>query len=159
MTAGSATGRSTRCQRRVDPDETEASAIGLAALLAALAPAPPTGPAAPAARRTRRAWPGSGPRRGSRRSTWPGSTIRRTGSTRRRSIAGRGGCSKPSARRPSTRPGHVAACEAHLERIKKLEAKIRRIRKIGFGDSLDVLEVDYYRKEADFWLAQARAAR
>jgi hypothetical protein len=55
--------------------------------------------------------------------------------------------------------GLVAACEAHLERIKKLEAKIRRIRRIGFGDSLDVIEVDYYRKEADFWLAQAKAAK
>src|SRR3954454_13533488 len=55
--------------------------------------------------------------------------------------------------------GHVAACEAHLERIRKLQAKIQRIRRIGFGDSLDVLEVEYYRKEADFWLAQARASR
>ena len=54
---------------------------------------------------------------------------------------------------------HVAACEAHLERIKKLEFKIRRIRRIGFGDSLDVVEVDYYRKEADFWLAQANSAK
>ena len=25
------------------------------------------------------------------------------------------------------------------------------------GNSLDVLEVDYYRKEAEFWLAEARA--
>ena len=57
------------------------------------------------------------------------------------------------------KPGHISACEAHLERIKKLEFKIRRIRKIGFGDSLDVVEVDYYRKEADFWLAQAKAAK
>jgi hypothetical protein len=57
------------------------------------------------------------------------------------------------------KPGQVAACEAHLERIKKLETKIRRIRRIGFGDSLDVVEVDYYRKEADFWLAQAKAAK
>ena len=56
-------------------------------------------------------------------------------------------------------PGQVLACEGHMERIKKLEAKIRRIRRIGFGDSLDVVEVDYYRKEADFWLAQARAAK
>ena len=56
-------------------------------------------------------------------------------------------------------PGHVTACEAHLERIKKLEAKIRKIRRIGFGDSLDVVEVDYYRKEADFWLANAKAAK
>ena len=53
--------------------------------------------------------------------------------------------------------GQVAACQGHLDRIAKLEAKIRRIRKIGFGDSLDVIEVDYYRKEADFWLAQAVA--
>ncbi len=55
--------------------------------------------------------------------------------------------------------GRIAAYEDHLERIKKLETKIRRIRQIGFGDSLDVVEVDFYRKEADFWLAQARAAK
>jgi hypothetical protein len=55
--------------------------------------------------------------------------------------------------------GHVAACEGHLARIKKLEAKIARIRKIGFGDSLDVVEVDYYRKEADFWLDRAKSAK
>ena len=54
-------------------------------------------------------------------------------------------------------PGRVAAFEAHLERIGRLEAKIARIRKLGFGNSLDVLEVDYYRKEAEFWLAEARA--
>jgi hypothetical protein len=53
--------------------------------------------------------------------------------------------------------GYLAACESHLERVKKLEAKIRRIRRIGFGDSLDVVEVDYYRKEADFWLERAKA--
>jgi hypothetical protein len=51
----------------------------------------------------------------------------------------------------------VAACQDHLERIKKLEYKIRRIRKIGFGDSLDVVEVDCYRKEAELWLARANA--
>jgi hypothetical protein len=54
-------------------------------------------------------------------------------------------------------PGRVAAFEAHLERIGRLEAKIARIRKLGFGNSLDVLEVDYYHKEAEFWLAEARA--
>lgn len=54
------------------------------------------------------------------------------------------------------KPGRVAASEAHLERIRKLDAKIRRIRKLGFGDSLDVIEVDYYRKEAEFWLAEAK---
>ncbi len=53
----------------------------------------------------------------------------------------------------------VAACEGHLERMKKVHAKVARIRKIGFGDSLDVIEVDYYLKEADFWVEQARAAK
>ncbi len=51
--------------------------------------------------------------------------------------------------------GHVAACRGHLGRIEKLEAKIARIRKLGFGNSLDVVEVDYYRKEAELWLARA----
>lgn len=55
--------------------------------------------------------------------------------------------------------GQVAACQRHLDRIKLLETKIRRIRRIGFGDSLDVIEVDYYRKEADFWMANARDAK
>jgi hypothetical protein len=55
--------------------------------------------------------------------------------------------------------GHVAACQAHLERIKKLQTKIQRIRKLGFGDSLDVVETDFYRKEADYWLDQAMTAK
>ena len=55
--------------------------------------------------------------------------------------------------------GQVAACEDHLTRIKKLEAKIRKIRRIGFGDSLDVVEVDYFRKEAEFWVGQAKEAK
>lgn len=52
---------------------------------------------------------------------------------------------------------HVAACQAHLGRIKKLEAKIRKIRNLGFGNSLDVVEVEYFRKEGDLWLAEAGA--
>ena len=54
-------------------------------------------------------------------------------------------------------PARVAAFEGHLARIDRLEAKIARIRKLGFGNSLDVLEADYYRKEAEFWLAEALA--
>jgi hypothetical protein len=54
-------------------------------------------------------------------------------------------------------PARVAAFEAHLERIGRLEAKIAKIRRLGFGNSLDVLDVDYYRKEAEFWLAEDRA--
>jgi len=50
----------------------------------------------------------------------------------------------------------VAATEAHLARMTKLEAKIAKIRKLGFGNSLDVAEVEYYYKEAEFLKAQAQ---
>jgi len=53
--------------------------------------------------------------------------------------------------------GRVAAAEAHLARMLKLEAKIAKIRKLGFGNSLDVAEVEYYREEADFWKGDAQA--
>ena len=52
--------------------------------------------------------------------------------------------------------GRVAAAETHAERMRKLEAKVTRIRRIGFGTSLDVAEVEYYRIEAEAWLAEAR---
>ncbi len=52
--------------------------------------------------------------------------------------------------------GRVAAAEAHLARMRKLEAKIAKIRKLGFGNSLDVAEVEFYFKEAEFWTAQAQ---
>ena len=63
--------------------------------------------------------------------------------------------SRDAALTPAER---LTACRDHLDRIEKLEAKVARIRKIGFGDSLDVVEVNYYRREADYWLAQAEAA-
>jgi hypothetical protein len=57
------------------------------------------------------------------------------------------------------REAEVAACQAHLERISKLGAKIDRIRRLGFGNSLDVVENEYYVREAELWLERARAAR
>jgi hypothetical protein len=53
----------------------------------------------------------------------------------------------------------VAACEGHLERMKKLEFKVVRTRRIGFSNTLEVVGVDYYCKEAEFWLALAREAK
>lgn len=53
--------------------------------------------------------------------------------------------------------GEVRAAEAHLGRMLKLEAKIAKIRQLGFGNSLDVAEVEYYRKEAEYWRANAQA--
>ena len=52
--------------------------------------------------------------------------------------------------------GRVAAAEAHRERILKLETKIAKIRRIGFGNSLNVEEALYYRKEAELWIANAQ---
>lgn len=55
------------------------------------------------------------------------------------------------------RTGRVTAAESHLARMLKLEEKIAKIRQIGFGTSLNVLEAEYYRKEAEFWRAEAMA--
>ncbi len=52
--------------------------------------------------------------------------------------------------------GRLAAAETHLGRMLKLETKIARIRQLGFGTSLDVAEVEYYRKEAELWRASVR---
>ncbi len=53
--------------------------------------------------------------------------------------------------------GRVAIREGHLERMRRLEAKIAKVRQLGFGNSLDVLEADYFLKEAELWLARAKA--
>ena len=51
--------------------------------------------------------------------------------------------------------GRIAAAEKHLDRMLKLQAKIARIRQLGFGSTLDVAEADYYVREALFWRARA----
>ncbi len=51
----------------------------------------------------------------------------------------------------------IAAYEAHLDRMQKLEALIRKIRRLGFGRSSDVGASEYYRLEAECWLAEVRA--
>jgi hypothetical protein len=50
----------------------------------------------------------------------------------------------------------LAALEEHLDRMKKLEALIKKIRRIGFGRSSDVGASEYYRLEAEVWLEQAK---
>jgi hypothetical protein len=47
-----------------------------------------------------------------------------------------------------------AAFEQHLDRMKKLEALIKKIRRLGFGRSSDVGASEYYRIEAESWLAE-----
>lgn len=51
----------------------------------------------------------------------------------------------------------IAALEAHQERMKRLEALVLKVRKLGFGFSTDVGATAYYRVEAKRWLEKARA--
>jgi hypothetical protein len=51
----------------------------------------------------------------------------------------------------------IAACTEHLDRMTKLEELIRKIRRLGFGRSSDVGASEYYRIEAECWLADARS--
>ena len=50
----------------------------------------------------------------------------------------------------------LAAIEEHLARMKKLEALIVRVRRLGFGRSYDVGAAQYYRLEAEHWLELER---
>jgi hypothetical protein len=49
----------------------------------------------------------------------------------------------------------IAALEGHLDRMKKLEALVVKIRRLGFGRSYDLGASEYYRLEAEYWLARA----
>jgi hypothetical protein len=51
----------------------------------------------------------------------------------------------------------IAALEAHLDRMKKLEDLLKKVRRLGFGQAIEVGAVEYYRIEAEYWLAHARA--
>ena len=53
----------------------------------------------------------------------------------------------------------VVALEGHLVRMRKLEALITKVRRLGFGRSSDVGASAYYRLEAEHWLVQARGGR
>jgi hypothetical protein len=51
----------------------------------------------------------------------------------------------------------IAAYEGHLDRMRRLEALVKRVRRLGFGFSTDVGASEYYRLEAEDWLAKANA--
>ena len=57
------------------------------------------------------------------------------------------------------RDKQIAAYQEHLDRMKRLEVLIVKIRRIGFGRSSDVGASEYYRVEAECWLAEAKARR
>ena len=41
--------------------------------------------------------------------------------------------------------------------MKKLETLIKKVRRLGFGRSSDVGASEYYRIEAEYWLAEAKS--
>lgn len=51
----------------------------------------------------------------------------------------------------------VAACQEHLDHMKDLEVLVKKIRRLGFGRSSDVGASEYWRIEAEYWLAQAKS--
>ena len=53
----------------------------------------------------------------------------------------------------------IAALEDHLERMRKLESLIKKVRRLGFGRSYDVGASEYYRLEAELWLARAKSQK
>ncbi|HEV3163699.1 MAG TPA: sigma-70 family RNA polymerase sigma factor, partial [Isosphaeraceae bacterium] len=53
----------------------------------------------------------------------------------------------------------IAAFQAHLDRMRQIEKKERAELEVGRGTTTDVSEAEYYRREAELWLAQANAGR
>jgi hypothetical protein len=51
----------------------------------------------------------------------------------------------------------IAAFEEHLDRMKKLETLIKKVRRLGFGRSSDVGASEYFRIEAECWVAEAKS--
>lgn len=51
----------------------------------------------------------------------------------------------------------IATFEEHLDRMRQLEVLNKKVRRLGFGRSSDVGASEYYRTEADCWLAEAKA--
>ena len=62
-------------------------------------------------------------------------------------------CRRDMADKPADR---LIALEEHLARMKKLEALIKKVRRLGFGRSYDVGASEYYPLEAEYWIAREK---
>ena len=56
------------------------------------------------------------------------------------------------------RDNHIAACEHHLCRVKKLQAMVAKVQALGRINTLEACEISSYRSEAEYWLVQARSS-
>jgi hypothetical protein len=65
-------------------------------------------------------------------------------------------CRREMTEKPAER---LTALEDHLSRMKKLEALIKKVRRLGFGRSYDVGASEYYRLEAEFWLTGQKSGK
>ena len=65
-------------------------------------------------------------------------------------------CRREMTGKPAER---IAALEDHLNRMKKLEALVTRVRRLGFGLSYDVGATEYYRLEAEVWLMREKSGK
>jgi len=41
--------------------------------------------------------------------------------------------------------------------MKRLEELLKKVRRLGFGQAIEVGAVEYYRIEGEYWLAHARS--
>jgi hypothetical protein len=65
-------------------------------------------------------------------------------------------CRRDMFRKPADR---LVALEEHLARMKKLEDLVKKVRRLGFTRSSDAGASEYYRLEAEYWLAEARSGK
>ncbi len=63
-------------------------------------------------------------------------------------------CRRDMAEKPAD---HITALDEHLDRMKKLESLIKKVRRLGFGRSYDVGASEYYRLEAEYWLERQKS--
>jgi hypothetical protein len=48
----------------------------------------------------------------------------------------------------------TAACQGHLDRMKKMQSLLTKLRDIGFSKKFELKEVDYFVHEARYWNAR-----
>jgi hypothetical protein len=51
----------------------------------------------------------------------------------------------------------IAACQAHLDRITKMQAIATKVRRLGFSSKYEIKEMEFFRRDAEFRVARAKA--
>ena len=58
-----------------------------------------------------------------------------------------------------TKDEYIAALEAHRDRMRELDRLVKRVRRIGFSQTLDLAAADYYIKDAEYRVLRAKAEK